>query len=377
MEKTNGRTIIGKIVKGSSLLIIDRYIIRKFLSTFFFSIILIMSIAVVLDFSEKIDDFLESHAPLNKVIFDYYLNFIPYFASLFSHLFTFIAVIYFTSRMAYNTEFIAILSNGVSFNRILYPYFISALIITLFSFTLNNFVIPHATAKKQVFEEQYYHRAPRVFSDRNIHRQISPGVFIYLENYNTYNNSGRLFSMEKYENGELVSKLMSKEVHWDSTTNKWRVRDYMIRNFDGEKQILITGKSIDTTMNISPEEFKRRDNAVEAMNLPELNRFIKRQKMQGASNLNEILIEKHKRFSFPFSTFILTLIGVSVSSKKVKGGIGMQIGIGLLISFAYILFLQFSSQFAISGAFSPFVAAWIPNVLFFVIAIFLYRMAPK
>ena len=377
MEKTNGRTIIGKIVKGSSLLIIDRYIIRKFLSTFFFSIILIMSIAVVLDFSEKIDDFLESHAPLNKVIFDYYLNFIPYFASLFSHLFTFIAVIYFTSRMAYNTEFIAILSNGVSFNRILYPYFISALIITLFSFTLNNFVIPHATAKKQVFEEQYYHRAPRVFSDRNIHRQISPGVFIYLENYNTYNNSGRLFSMEKYENGELVSKLMSKEVHWDSTTNKWRVRDYMIRNFEGDKQILITGKSIDTAMNISPEEFKRRDNAVEAMNLPELNRFIKRQKMQGASNLNEILIEKHKRFSFPFSTFILTLIGVSVSSKKVKGGIGMQIGIGLLISFAYILFLQFSSQFAISGAFSPFVAAWIPNVLFFVIAIFLYRMAPK
>jgi len=377
MEKTNGRTIIGKIVKGSSLLIIDRYIIRKFLSTFFFSIILIMSIAVVLDFSEKIDDFLESHAPLNKVIFDYYLNFIPYFASLFSHLFTFIAVIYFTSRMAYNTEFIAILSNGVSFNRILYPYFISALIITLFSFTLNNFVSPHATAKMHVFEEQYYHRAPRVFSDRNIHRQISPGVFIYLENYNTYNNSGRLFSMEKYENGELVSKLMSKEVHWDSTTNKWRVRDYMIRNFEGDKQILITGKSIDTAMNISPEEFKRRDNAVEAMNLPELNRFIKRQKMQGASNLNEILIEKHKRFSFPFSTFILTLIGVSVSSKKVKGGIGMQIGIGLLISFAYILFLQFSSQFAISGAFSPFVAAWIPNVLFFVIAIFLYRMAPK
>jgi lipopolysaccharide export system permease protein len=377
MEKTNGRTIVRKIIKGLSLLIIDRYIIRKFLSTFFFSIILIMSIAVVLDFSEKIDDFLESHAPLNKVIFEYYLNFIPYFASLFSHLFTFIAVIYFTSRMAYNTEFIAILSNGVSFNRILYPYFISAMIITLFSFTLNNFIIPHATVKKQAFEEQYYHRSPRVYSDRNIHKQINPGVFIYLENYNTYNNSGRLFSMEKYEKGELVSKLMSKEVHWDSTTHKWRIRDYMIRNYEGDKQSIITGKSIDTTLNISPEEFRRRDNAVEAMNLPELNRFIKRQKMQGASNLNEILIEKHKRFSFPFSTFILTLIGVSVSSKKVKGGIGMQIGIGLLISFAYILFLQFSSQFAISGAFSPFVAAWIPNVLFLIIAIFLYRMAPK
>jgi lipopolysaccharide export system permease protein len=328
-------------------------------------------------FSEKIDDFLESNAPLTKIIFDYYLNFIPYFAALFSHLFTFIAVIYFTSRMAYNTEFIAILSNGVSFNRILYPYFISALIITLFSFTLNNFIIPHATAKKQAFEEQYYHRSPRIYSDRNIHKQISPGVFIYLESYNTFNNSGRLFSIERYENDSLVSKLLSKEVSWDSTTSKWRIRDYMIRDYKGENQTITTGRVVDTTLNISPEEFRRRDNAIEAMNLPELNRFIKRQKMLGASNLNEILIEKHKRFSFPFSTFILALIGVSVSSKKVKGGIGMQIGIGLLISFAYILFLQFSSQFAISGAFSPFIAAWIPNVLFLIIAIFLYRMAPK
>ncbi len=377
MEKTNLKKTLSKIIKRPRLLIIDRYIIRKFLSTFFFSIALIMAIAVVFDFSEKIDDFLESKAPLNKVIFDYYLNFIPYFASLFSHLFTFISVIYFTSRMAYNTEFIAILSNGVSFNRILYPYFVSAFVITLFSFTLNNFVIPHASAKKLAFEEQYYHKSPKVYNERNIHKQVNPGVFIYLENFNTHNNSGRQFSMEKFENGELVSKLLSREVRWDSTTHKWNIRDYVIRNYHGETQTIITGRNIDTTLNITPEEFRRRDNAVEAMNLPELNSFIRRQRMQGASNLDELLIEKHKRFSFPFSTFILTLIGVSVSSRKVKGGIGMQIGIGLLISFSYILFLQFSSQFAISGAFSPFVAAWIPNVLFAFIAIFLYRMAPK
>ena len=377
MEKTNDKKTFRKIIKRPRLLIIDRYIIRKFLSTFFFSIALIMAIAVVFDFSEKIDDFLESKAPLNKVIFEYYLNFIPYFASLFSHLFTFISVIYFTSRMAYNTEFIAILSNGVSFNRILYPYFISAAIITLFAFTLNNYVIPHASVKKLAFEEQYYHKSPRVYNERNIHKQISPGIFIYLENYNTYNNSGRQFSLEKFEKGELVSKLLSREVRWDSASHKWRIRDYVIRNYHGETQTIITGRSIDTTLNITPDEFRRRDNAVEAMNLPELNQFIKRQRMQGASNLDELLIEKHKRFSFPFSTFILTLIGVSVSSRKVKGGIGMQIGIGLLISFSYILFLQFSSQFAISGYFSPFVAAWIPNVLFAVIAVFLYRMAPK
>jgi lipopolysaccharide export system permease protein len=377
MEKTYDKTTVNKIIRRPFLLIIDRYIIRKFLSTFFFSIALIMAIAVIFDFSEKIDDFLESKAPLSKVIFDYYLNFIPYFASLFSHLFTFIAVIYFTSRMAYNTEFIAILSNGVSFTRILYPYFISALIIAAFSFTLNNFVIPHATAKKLAFEEQYYHRSPRVYNERNIHKQIQPGVFIYLENFNNYANSGRQFSMEKFEKGMLVSKLMSKEIRWDSTSRKWKVRDYYIRNFQGEKQTLVSGKSMDTTLNITPEEFKRRENAIEAMNLGELNKFIRKQKMQGAPNLDLLLLEKHKRFSFPFSTFILTLIGVSVSSRKVKGGIGMQIGIGLLISFSYILFMQFSSQFAISGALSPFIAVWIPNVLFLIIGILLYRMAPK
>jgi lipopolysaccharide export system permease protein len=377
MEKSNAAAALKKIIKRFSLLIIDRYIIRKFLTTFFFSIALIMAIAVIFDFSEKIDDFLESKAPLNKVIFEYYLNFIPYFASLFSHLFTFIAVIYFTSRMAYNTEFIAILSNGVSFNRILYPYFISASVIAVFSFTLSNFVIPHSTAKKLAFEEQYYHRSPRVYNEKNIHKQISPGVFIYLENFNTFNNSGRQFSIEKFEDGLLVSKLLSREIRWDSTSRKWKIRDYVIRNFENDNQTIITGKTIDTTLNITPEEFRRRDNAIEAMNLGELNHFIRRQKMQGSPNIDWVLIEKHKRFSFPFSTFILTLIGVSVSSKKVKGGIGMQIGIGLLSSFSYILFLQFSSQFAISGAFSPFIAAWIPNVLFFIIAILLYRMAPK
>lgn len=377
MEKTHDKTTINKIIRRPQLLIIDRYIIRKFLSTFFFSIALIMAIAVVFDFSEKIDDFLESRVPLSKVIFDYYMNFIPYFASLFSHLFTFIAVIYFTSRMAYNTEFIAILSNGVSFGRILYPYFISALIIALFSFTLNNYIIPHSTARKLAFEEQYYHKSSRVYNERNIHKQIQPGVFIYLENFNNYANSGRQFSMEEFKNGVLVSKLMSREIRWDSTSRKWKIRDYYIRYYDGEKQTIKSGKSLDTTLTITPEEFRRKDNAVEAMNLGELNKYIRKQKMQGAPNLDYILIEKHKRFSYPFATFILTLIGVSVSSRKVKGGIGMQIGIGLLISFSYILFMQFSSQFAISGALSPFLAAWIPNALFLIVAIFLYRMAPK
>ena len=359
------------------LTIIDEYVIRKFLGTFFFAILLIVMIAVVFDFSEKIDDFIEKNAPLGAVIFDYYLNFIPYFAVLFMPLFTFVAVIYFTSRMAYNTEIVAILSSGVSFDRLLRPYFISATIIALFSFILNNFIIPDSTKKMLAFEELYYRNRPATFTKINIHRQIEPGVIIYLESFNTYNNFGRKFSIEKFENGELVSKLLSDDIRWDSTKNKWVIRNYYIRDYEGNNQIITKGLIIDTTLNITPEEFKRRDNAIQAMDLRELNDYIASQKMQGSSNIELSLMEKYKRFSIPFSTFILTLIGVSVSSRKAKGGIGMHIGIGLMLSFSYILFMQFSTQFAVGGIFNPFLAVWIPNIIFAFIAFLLYRLAPK
>jgi lipopolysaccharide export system permease protein len=364
-------------MKRPELLILDRYIIRKFLGTFFFTIALIVAIAVVFDLSEKLDNFLENSAPLKKIIFDYYLNFIPYFAVLFSPLFTFVTVIYFTSRLAYNTEIIAILSSGVSFERLLVPYFISAFLLTVFAFSLNNFVIPHANARKLAFEDIYYHDAPKTFRDKNIHKQIQPGIFVFLESFDTRNNTGRKFSIEKFKDGKLESKLLSDEIRWDSVKNKWVIYDYYIRDFHGDTQSLRQGRTLDTTLNMSPEEFRRRDNAIEAMNLGELNRFIRQQKMQGAESIDAYLIEKYRRFSFPFSAFILTLIGVSVSSKKVKGGIGMQLGIGLLISFSYIVFMQFSSQFAINGSLSPFIAVWIPNVLFAIIAVFLYRLAPR
>jgi lipopolysaccharide export system permease protein len=364
-------------MKKPELLILDWYIIRKFLGTFIFTIILIVAIAIVFDLSEKLDDFIDNNAPFGKIIFSYYLNFAPFFAVQFSPLFTFISVIYFTSRMAYNTEIIAILSSGVSFSRLLVPYFVAAFTITVFGFVLSNFVIPHANERKLAFEEVYYHNSPRVVRQRNIHKQIEPGIYIYLENFNTTTNSGRKFSMEKFENGKLVSKLFSDEIRWDTIKNKWNVRNYYIRNFINDNQQIIQGAETDTAINLRPEEFRRRENAVDAMNLGELNRFIKEQKLQGAADIDLYLIEKHRRFSFPFSAFILTLIGVSVSSKKVKGGIGMQLGIGLLISFSYIVFIQFSSQFAISGAFSPIIASWIPNIIFAFVAFFMYRMAPK
>ena len=356
---------------------LDLYIIKKFLGTYFFAILLIICIAVVFDFSEKIDDFLENNAPFKSIIFDYYLNFIPYFAVLFAPLFTFIAVIFFTSRMAYNSEIIAILSNGISFRRMLWPYFISATIIMTFNFLLGNYIIPHANHVRFKFEERYYHEGPQKFNDRNVHRQIEPGIIIYLEDYNTVSNYGRRFSIEKFDSGKLVSKLLSQDISWDSTHAKWRIRNYYIRDYINGVQKIRQGSEIDTTLKITPEEFRRRNDAVEAMSLGDLNRFIENQRMQGSSNVNALLVEKDKRISFPFSTFILTLIGVSVSSRKVRGGIGMHIGYGLLISFSYILFLQFSAQFAISGALTPMVAVWIPNIIYMFVALFLYKMAPK
>jgi len=377
MENRNGKKISHNIINGLGLKIIDLYIIRKFLGTFFYSIILILAIAVIFDISEKLDDFIETSTPIRDIIVDYYFNFIPYFAVLFSSLFTFISVIFFTSKMAYNTEIIAILSSGVSFRRMLLPYFISASIITIFAFLLSNFVIPNANKTKLDFEEKYIHKRPQTFNRKNIHKQVEPGVFIYLESYSTVSRTGYNFSIEKFENGRLVSKTMADQISWDSTKNTWAMRRYYSRDIMGMKETIRDGNSKDTAIILTPADFERRLNAVEAMSYNELNDFIDVSRMQGETNLTVYLIERYKRTAFPFSTFILTLIGVAVSSRKVRGGIGSQLGMGLAISFAYILFMQFSSQFAIGGSLPPLLAVWLPNLIFAVVAFFLYRMAPK
>lgn len=359
------------------LLKLDLYIIKKFLGTFIFIIAMLMFIVVIFDLSEKLDEFMENNAPVDAIIFKYFLNFIPYFGALIAPLFTFVSVIFFTSRMAYNTEIIAILSSGVSFRRLMVPYMIAATVIVAANIYLNQNVIPHSNAERFQFEETYYHGSQQAFRDRDVHRQIEPGIYVYLESYSTNNDYGRKFSIEKFEDGELVSKLISKDIRWDTAKKKWTIRDYMIRDFKNGKQTFTQGKSIDTTLNMSPEDFERRDNAIEAMDAGELNDFIDQQILQGSNSVNAYFVEKYKRVASPFSTFILTLIGVSVSSRKVRGGIGMHIAIGLLLSTSYILFMKFSSEFAISGSLPPMVAVWIPNILYAIIALFLYKLAPK
>lgn len=356
--------------------ILDLYIIKKFLGTFLFAIGLIVCIAVVFDFSEKVDDFIERHAPLKAIAFDYYLNFIPYFANLFSPLFVFISVIFFTSKMAGQTEIIAILNSGISFNRFLRPYIISATVIAIASFYLNNWVIPHANLVRLQFENIYI-KNPYVYRGRNIHRQIKPGEFVYFESYDNKANTGFMFSLEKFEEGKLVTKLMADRITWDSLTQKWSIENYTIRHINGMTEELKKGIRLDTALSIHPSEFNRRMNFIEAMDFSELNTYIKEEKQRGSEVIPFYEVEKYRRTSYPFATFILTLIGVAISSKKVRGGVGLQLGAGILLSFTYIMFMQVSTTFATNGNLPAVVAVWIPNFVYAVIALYLLRKAPK
>jgi lipopolysaccharide export system permease protein len=378
MENSNGKKIFRETLDHLRVRIIDKYIIRKFLGTFIFCLVLIMTIAVVFDFAEKIDNFMEHAAPWKAVVFDYYLNFIPYFATLFAPLFVFISVIFFTSRMAVNTEIIAILNSGMSYRRMMWPYMISAFIIALFIFYLANFIIPHSNLVRMDFEDKYYRSKSRRVSVENIHRMEKKNVYVYVETYSPLYMRGKNFTIEKFnDSGKLISKLSSPTVVWDSTKNKWGALNYMIREVGPDKEVFSNGARIDTALVLNPDDFARDPSFVNTMKYRELNSYIRLLKMQGSDELKTFLVEKHKRIANPFAVFILTLIGVTLSSRKVRGGIGFNIGVGLALSFSYILFQQFASQFSLKGNLNPMLAMWIPNLLYLLIGGWLYKIAPK
>ena len=356
--------------------ILDWYIIRKFLGTFFFALGLIIAIAIVFDISEKIDDFLEKEAPMRAIVFDYYLNFIPFFGNLFSPLFVFISVIYFTSRMASQTEIVAILSSGVSFKRMLVPYMVGAAILASISLYLNNYVIPHSNTTRIAFETKYI-KNPFIYKNKHVHRQIAPGEFIYFESFNNIDKIGYQFSFEKFKDRKLTYKLLSDRVIWDSVKTKWTVESYFIRHIDGMNERVESGFQKDTVFAFTPDEFSRRSNYIETMDTGVLNDFIKQEQSRGSEEVPFYLVEKYRRTSFPFATFILTIIGVSLSSRKVRGGIGVQIGAGILLSFTYIMFMQVSQTFATNGNMPAILAVWLPNIFFSMIAAYLLRSAMK
>jgi len=355
---------------------LDWYIVKKFLGTFFFTLALILLIVIIFDISEKIDDFLDSEVSVKSIIMDYYLNFIPYFGNLFSPLFIFISVIFFTSKMANDTEIIAILNSGMSFNRLLKPFMISAVILGTLSFVLGNFIIPPSNSERIDFENKYL-KHKRYSRAKNIHMQIQPGQYMYMESFNSTRNIGYKFTLENFSNGKLISKLKSDYIQFDTLTNRWTVNKYEIREFGSNGEIIQSGNKLDTTLNLSPQDFTKRKSLVETMNMWELNDYIAQEELKGSEQIVYHKIEKHKRIAFPFASIILTLIAVAIASRKTRGGIGIHLGIGILIAFTYILFMQISTTFATNSNLAPALAVWIPNLCYMVLAGVLLYKAPK
>ncbi len=356
--------------------LIDRYIIRKFIGTYFFAILLISLIVVIFDLSEKIDDFVETKAPLYDIVFGYYVNFIPFIANMFSPLFVFITVIFFTSKMAGHSEIIAILSGGVSFNRLMYPYFLSSLVIFIMSLILSLVVIPPANGQRLSFEERYLKKSVRN-NDRNIHFQVEDNEFVYMESFATWDNSATRFALEKFDGLSLRSKLMAERAVFDTAANAWKLYNYTIRQLGDSGDVVSRGAQLDTVISITAADLRRYKEINEALTYKELNNTIAQLQARGDNSVKFALIEKYKRVTIPFSVFILTLMGVSLSSRKVRGGIGLKIGLGIGLSFTYILFLRFAEMFVYADVMPPFLALWTPNILYALIAVGLYIKAPK
>lgn len=365
-------------MKPSRVKILDRYIIRKFLGTFVFTILIAVLIVVIFDLSEKIDKFVDKHVPLHEIVFEYYAGFIPWIVNSFSPLVVFISAIFFTSKLAQNSELVAMLAGGVSFRRLMAPYMFSAGVIAILSLLLGLYVIPSANQHRLDFENKYI-KTQQIAADnqRNIHYQLSPGEFVYVEQFSRYANTAYRFTLERIENGELRSKLSAESAAWDSTLGGWHLKNYYIRDFYGESEIVRTGRQTDTVISLTIEDFYRRKNIVESLSEKDLNELIAVQKMRGDNMVKYALIEKNNRIAMPFSAFVLTVIAVSLSSRKKRGGLGLNIGIGLALSFSYILFMRFSQMFVHTGVLSPALALWVPNIVFALVAAVLYRLAPK
>ena len=353
------------------ILILDRYIIKKFLGTYIFAIILILAITIMFDINEKLDSFLK--APLKATIFDYFLNFLPYFANQFSPLFTFIAVIFFTSKLAGNSEIIAMMASGVSFKRLMRPYMISAAVIALATYILAAYIIPPANVERINYTNTYV-KNKKVDYGVNIQLQVNKGEIAYMSRYDNKSRTGYKFSLETFKDKKLVSRLTANTIKYD-TLYRWQVRDYMIRSLEGDREVITLGNRLDTIIAMEPRDFLISQTDHETLSTPRLSEYISRQKERGVANIKTFEIEYHRRFAMTAAAFILTVIGMSLSSRKVKGGMGVNIGIGLVLSFSYILFMTVTSTFAVTGLASPMLAMWIPNIVYAVIAIIVWRRA--
>ncbi|MGM9704530.1 MAG: LptF/LptG family permease [Prevotella sp.] len=364
---------------GQYVKLLDWYIIKKFIGTYIYSIILIISISIVFDVNENLAKFAQYHAPLKAIVFDYYANFVPYFANLFSPLFVFIAVIFFTTKLAGNSEIISMLAAGISFRRLMRPYMISCVLISTLSFYLSAYVIPHGTVVRQNFETMYKNKKKNTSAD-NVMLQVGNGVIAYIQHYDNRSKKGYGFSLDKFENKKLISHMTATDIQYDTISDSkfhWTVSNWKIRELRGLREHITHGAKRDTIIQMEPTDLVYSKGQQETFTSPELKEYISKQIDRGSSNVVQYQVEYHKRIASSFASFILTTIGVSLSSRKRKGGMGLYLGIGLALSFGYIMLQTVSSTFAINANTPPMLAAWIPNFIFAIVAYFCYKKAPN
>lgn len=363
-------------MSGKFIKLIDWYIIKKYLGTFIFTCIIFTVVIVIFDVSEKLDDFLKRSAPLSKILFEYYAGFIPFYLNFLSPLINFIAVIFFTAKMADQTEIVPILSGGVSFNRFLWPYFLSSLLIFIVTLVGNLYIIPH-TNKLMIGFENVYIKPLTSNTKSETHMQIDKNTYVYIRNFDNIQKTGYNFTLEKFNGDKLVEKLMADRISWDSTKRKWSIMNYTVRTVDGLKEKMQKFPQKDTTLDMRPVDFEIRENIYSAMSTAELTSRIEKEKTRGTGVMQLLELEKYKRFVYPLSSFVLTLMGVALSSRKVRGGVGLPLGVGIFLSFTYILFIQFSNMFSLKGGLPPIIAVFIPNIIFGALGMYLIAKAPK
>jgi len=361
--------------------LLDRYIIRKVLSTFFFVLMILVAVITVIDITEKVDKFNEHNLKFAQIM-GYYMDFIPWISGLLTPIICFIAIVYVTSRLAAHTEIIAILSSGVSFRRLMVPYFIASFVIASISFIFNGWVIPHSNRERLNFEMQYF-QSRFYFERRNVHMQTAPNVFLYIQNYNNQSNTGYQFSLERFKDNRLIEKLTGDNIQWDSVKNKWTIRYWKRKKVDdifdlhSKGSLAESGVSLDTALIITPKDFENDAHKYDGMTIPELSHEIEQRRFRGTTGVEAFETERHIRFAAPCTTFVLVFMGVIVSARKSRGGTGFQIALGFSLAFIFILFFTMTRTFAETGSLSPFLAAWLPNSVFAAISLVMYKYVPR
>ena len=357
--------------------LLDKYIIGKFLSAFFFTVVILVSVICVIDFTEKNDDFIQHNLSMSKIVFGYYVYLFPYFANLLSPITIFIAVVFVTAQLAARTEIVAILASGVSFKRLMLPYAVGGSVVGLLIFGLIGWVLPLGNKERVQFERAYI-KLPYKFQGRNVHIKIGPRSYAFMESYDNTQNVGFHFALETIDSITLKRRMTADVIKWDSTKHVWHLSQQLVRTFRGpQDETLLTLPARDTTLNLYPKDFASTFKLAETMTLPELNTFIRQKQERGADDTALYLSEKYERYSYPFAIVVLTLIGVTLSARKSRAGVGGQIALGFVLAFIFIIFVMLSRNLAQVGSIAPLIAAWIPTAVFSVIGLALYRFVPK